>query len=75
MPTKHGRVTEKNFKAPKGKYRIIKEHVRDRRHIIIADIYKLSSAKQITNWLRNDDVNNIYTLWDDQGKEINTYDH
>ncbi|MCX6739961.1 MAG: hypothetical protein NTZ49_01895 [Candidatus Parcubacteria bacterium] len=70
MPNEHGQVTVGDFKAPPGQYRITREDMEDGALYIIADIFNYECAIIITNWLREEDENSVFLLWDDKGQEI-----
>ena len=70
MPNIHGQTTERDFRAPEGKSRIMKEDMEDGALEIVADFYHIPTARKITNFLQADDQEAVFTLWDDQGNEV-----
>jgi hypothetical protein len=72
MPNEHGQVTTEDLKALTGKFRIISENMADGELRIIADINHVECAFEIANILIRDDQdgNFFFTIWNDQGKEI-----
>lgn len=71
MPNEHGQVTEEDCKAPSGQFRIIKEDMEDGDLEIVADYYHPQGrAEKAVKALREEDENNVYTLWNDKGEEV-----
>ena len=71
MPNEHGQITEDDFRAPSGQFRLMMEDMQDGEVKIIADYHILCIAQETTRTLRETaSENEIFTLWDDQGKEI-----
>ena len=70
MPKKYGQVTEKDFKAPKGKFRIIFEDMDDGDLEIVADYHKVTLAQNAVEDLRKKYGGCVITLWDDRSQEV-----
>jgi hypothetical protein len=72
MPNEHGQITEDDFAAPEGQFRIMQESMTDGELEIVADYRKESRAKSAMRTLVEEDQSYVFTLCDDRG---NTIDH
>lgn len=61
-------VTPAEMRAPKGRFRIVCEHMGDGELEIIVDLYNETLAKSVVASLQEE--SDIYTLWNDRGKEV-----
>ncbi len=70
MPNEHGQITQDDFKAPEGQFRIMKEEMSDGNLEIVADIHRLGYSEFILRALVEGNDEDVFTLCDDQGKNI-----
>lgn len=73
-PLGHEPETEEAAKrmhiAPPGMYRLLKECMEDGHLQVLADCYNYPFARSSLQRLREEDSENVFTLWDDHGESI-----
>lgn len=67
MPNAHGQITREDFKAPAGKYRIIREEKSDGQLTIIGDIHSREFAVLGMEMARSTYPEDTITLCDENG--------
>jgi len=70
MPNAHGQITEEDFKALEGKFRIMKESMSDGDLEIVADFTREPVAIKVAKFLQEDNEEDVFTVYDDEGKSI-----
>ncbi len=71
MPNTHDQVTRDDFKAPEGKYRIMREEMSDGLVTVVSDFNNPPRLALIClRALRAEFTQDMFTLWNDQGVNI-----
>lgn len=70
MPNEHGQVTEADFKAPVGKFRIMREFMSDGDLEIVADFTREIVATEVVKFLQEQSEEDVFSLYNESGENI-----
>ena len=70
MPNTQRQITESDMKAPDGQFRIMQENMGDGELEIVADFRRQLTAETVTRRLQEENADDVFTLYDDQGNAI-----